>query len=167
MKKKLSIKRKDFPVGISFGLASGSITTLGLMIGLYASTYSQGIVLAGILTIAITDAFSDAFAIHFSEEGKNMHTTKEIWISTILTFASKLIVGISFLLAIIIFPLKIGIIVNVFWSFLLIGVFSFLMAKNQQNSPCKVLLEHFLFMFIILALTYFLGKTIHTYLLPV
>jgi len=46
--------------GISFGLTSAVITTLGLMVGLHSGTHSKIVVLAGILTIAIADAFSDA-----------------------------------------------------------------------------------------------------------
>jgi hypothetical protein len=43
--------------GISFGLTSAVITTLGLMVGLHSGTHSKIVVLAGILTIAIADAF--------------------------------------------------------------------------------------------------------------
>jgi acid phosphatase family membrane protein YuiD len=53
--------------GISFGLTSAVITTLGLMVGLHSGTHSKIVVLAGILTIAIADAFSDALGIHVSE----------------------------------------------------------------------------------------------------
>ena len=60
--------------GISFGLTSGIITTLGLMVGLHSGTHSRVIVIGGILTIAIADAFSDALGIHISEESKNVHS---------------------------------------------------------------------------------------------
>jgi len=92
--------------GISFGLASGVITTLGVMIGLYFGTFSKGIVLAGILTVAISDAFSDAMGIHFAEETEGVHTTKEIWVSTIATFFSKFIVSISFFFFILFLQIK-------------------------------------------------------------
>ncbi|MBW2265656.1 MAG: hypothetical protein JRF28_05735, partial [Deltaproteobacteria bacterium] len=49
--------------GLSFGLTSGTITTLGLMVGLHSGTHSKLVVLGGILTIAIADAFSDALGI--------------------------------------------------------------------------------------------------------
>jgi hypothetical protein len=54
--------------GISFGLTSVVITTLGLMVGLHAGTHSKIVVLAGILTIAIADAFSDALGIRFQRK---------------------------------------------------------------------------------------------------
>ena len=65
--------------GISFGLTSAVITTLGLMVGLHSGTHSRIVVLAGILTIGVADAFSDALGIHISEEAENIHSAKEIW----------------------------------------------------------------------------------------
>ena len=54
--------------GVSFGLTSAVITTLGLMVGLHSGTHSKMIVLSGIFTIAIADAFSDGLGIHISKE---------------------------------------------------------------------------------------------------
>ena len=70
--------RHSLRVGFSFGITSGIITTLGLMVGLNSSTRSGLVVIGGILTIAIADAFSDALGIHISEESENRHTAKEI-----------------------------------------------------------------------------------------
>lgn len=57
--------------GFCFGLTSGIITTIGLMVGLYSSTNSKLVVIGGILTIAVADAFSDALGIHIAEESKH------------------------------------------------------------------------------------------------
>jgi len=65
--------------GISFGLTSAVITTLGLMVGLHSGTHSKIVVLAGVLTIAIADAFSDALGIHVSEEADNTRTARQVW----------------------------------------------------------------------------------------
>ena len=60
--------KHSLKVGFSFGLTSGIITTLGLMVGLNYGTSSKLAVIGGILTIAIADASSDALGIHISEE---------------------------------------------------------------------------------------------------
>ena len=52
--------RESIKIGISFGLTSGIITTLGIMIGLNAATNLKLAVIGGILTVAIADAFSDS-----------------------------------------------------------------------------------------------------------
>ena len=81
--------KNSLKTGVAFGLTSGIITTLGLMVGLYSGTNSKLVVMGGILTIAIADAFSDALGIHVSEESKNNVTEKEVWEATISTFFSK------------------------------------------------------------------------------
>ncbi|MBW1983250.1 MAG: hypothetical protein JRI53_00900, partial [Deltaproteobacteria bacterium] len=50
--------KRSLRKGISFGLTSGTITTLGLMVGLHSGTHSRMVVIGGILTIAVADAFS-------------------------------------------------------------------------------------------------------------
>ena len=45
--------KRSVKAGFSFGLTSGVITTLGLMVGLHSSTHSKLVVIGGILTIAI------------------------------------------------------------------------------------------------------------------
>jgi hypothetical protein len=42
----------SFKTGLSFGLTSGVITTLGLMVGLHSGTHSRTVVIGGIVTIA-------------------------------------------------------------------------------------------------------------------
>ena len=74
--------------GLCFGLTSGIITTLGLIVGLHSGTGSKLVIIGGILTIAVADAFSDALGIHISEESENKHTAREIWQSTTSTFLS-------------------------------------------------------------------------------
>jgi ABC-type uncharacterized transport system permease subunit len=63
--------------GIGFGLTSGIITTLGLIVGLHSGTHSVNIIISGILIIAIADSFSDALGVHISEESENSNSNKE------------------------------------------------------------------------------------------
>ena len=70
--------KRAFRIGVSFGLPSGIVTTLGLMVGLYSSTQSQYIVIGGILTIAIADSFSDAMGMHFSHKSENQLSHEDV-----------------------------------------------------------------------------------------
>ncbi|MCL5795022.1 MAG: hypothetical protein M1338_01560 [Patescibacteria group bacterium] len=146
--------------GFSFGLTSGVITTLGLMIGLNTGTSSKMIVLGGILTIALADAFSDALGIHISEESENKHRTAEIWQSTVSTFLTKLITASSFALPIIFLPLDFGVMINIFWGILLLIILSYYIAKAQKNSAAKVITEHLLITAVVLVASYFLARWI-------
>ena len=84
-------------VGVSFGLVSGVITSLGLVVGLAVGTESRIAVIGGIVTIAIADSLSDALGIHISEEAENVHSSMEVWMATGATFMAKFAVASSFL----------------------------------------------------------------------
>ena len=97
--------KHSITVGFSFGLTSGIITTLGLMVGLNAGTHSKLAVIGGILTIAIADAFSDALGIHVSEESEDRHTNKQIWAATLATFFSKFFFALTFIIPVLLIEL--------------------------------------------------------------
>ncbi|KCZ72516.1 putative membrane protein [Candidatus Methanoperedens nitroreducens] len=152
--------RDSLRTGFSFGITSGIITTLGLIVGLHAGTHSKSVIIGGILTIAIADAFSDALGIHVSEESENRHTTMEIWISTFSTFLTKFIFAITFIVPIYLLPLTEAIIISVVWGLSLLGVFSFYIAKQQKAKPWKVVMEHLLIALIVIGITNYVGDWI-------
>lgn len=147
-------------VGLSFGLASGVITTLGLMVGLNAGTSSKMIVLGGILTIAIADSMSDAMGIHMSEESENVHSTKEIWISTITTFLAKFLFALTFVVPILLFELATAIIISVIWGFILIIISTYFNAKKQKSGVIGPIVEHLVVTSLVLLATNFVGQAI-------
>lgn len=150
--------KHSFKVGFSFGLTSGIITTIGLMVGLNSSTHSKLVVIGGILTIAIADSLSDAMGIHISEEAENKHTTKEIWESTLSTFFCKFIAASSFIVPVLLFnDLRTAIIISAVWGLLLICILSFSLAKEQKVKSWHVLLEHLLITIIVIVVAHYVG----------
>ncbi|MBL7158148.1 MAG: hypothetical protein ISS91_01395 [Candidatus Omnitrophica bacterium] len=154
--------RHPLKVGFSFGLTSGIITTLGLMVGLNAGTHSKLVVIGGILTIAIADAFSDALAIHISEESENRHTAKQVWVATVATFLAKFIFAITFLIPVLFFELSRAIIISIIWGLSALSVFSYRMAREQYKDPLKVMGEHLGIAIIVIIATYYVGTWILT-----
>jgi VIT1/CCC1 family predicted Fe2+/Mn2+ transporter len=150
--------------GFSFGLASGIITTLGLIVGLDSSTHSSVVVITGILIIAITDALSDAMGIHMSEESEAQHSKKEIWEATVMTFISKFFVALSFLIPVLLFQLETAIAICIVWGLALIVVFSYFMAKKGNERAYMVIIEHLTIAIIVVVLTYFVGGVIRSLL---
>ncbi len=148
--------------GITFGLTSAVITTLGLMVGLHSGTHSDIVVLAGILTIAVADAFSDALGIHLSEEAENVHTTKQIWTATIATFAAKFLFAMTFVIPILIFSLSTAIIVSLIWGLSILTILSYAIARSQGEPAWRVIGEHLLIAVVVVAATHWLGEWIGT-----
>ncbi len=147
-------------IGFIFGLTSGIITTLGLIVGLDAGTHSRLAVIGGVLTIAIADAFSDALGIHILEESESKHVQKEIWESTFSTFFAKFIFASTFLIPLLLFALSSAIIISVAWGFLLLGILSFFIAREQKVKPWKVIGEHLAIAAAVIVLTHYVGDLI-------
>ena len=152
--------REALKTGISFGLTSGVITTLGLMVGLHSGTHSKLAVLGGILMIAIADAFSDALGIHISEESENVHTRKQVWASTVSTFLSKFIFALTFVIPVVLFELSIAILVSVVWGLGILAILSYKIAMSQGKNPRRVIAEHLLIAIAVIIITHFVGDWI-------
>jgi vacuolar iron transporter family protein len=155
--------RESIKIGVSFGLTSGIITTLGIMIGLNAATNLKLAVIGGILTVAFSDAFSDALGIHIAQESSKRNKAKAIWEATASTFFTKLIVALSFLIPILIFNLATAIKINIAWGLLLIIIFNYILAKQRKEKPLTVISEHLTIAVIVIVITFYIGKFIAIY----
>jgi len=146
--------------GVSFGLTSGVITTLGLMVGLNSGTHSRLAVLGGILTIAVADAFSDALGMHVAEESENTHTHWEIWQSTIATFVSKFVFALTFAVPVLLLELSTAIVVSVVYGLSILGLLSLYLAREQGDNPAKVVAEHLGIALLVIVATHSVGQWI-------
>lgn len=151
------INKHSLEVGFSFGITSGIITTLGLIVGLSSGTQSKVTVIGGILTIAIADSFSDALGIHISEESEGKHSDEEIWQSTIFTFLAKFLFASLFILPILYFDLSTAVIVSVILGLSLLSILSFLLSQKQDSKAWNVVLEHLLVAIVVIFLTHYAG----------
>jgi VIT1/CCC1 family predicted Fe2+/Mn2+ transporter len=159
MKIKQSIK-----TGVSFGLISGVITTLGLLIGLETATNSKIAIVSGIITIAIADAFSDALGIHMSQESNKKNTNIQVLKASTSAFFTKLIVASTFLIPVLLLSMQAAIIVSIIYGLTLITIFSYMIAKIRNTSPLKGITIHLVVAIIVIILTYSIGKIIATYI---
>jgi len=155
--------------GISFGLTSAVITSLGMIVGLYSATSSKLAVVAGIIIMAIADGLSDAVGLHMAEEvevekGKAKHTPKEIWLTTLFTFLSVCGFSLTFAVPILIFPLKIAVFLAIGWGILLLILLNFYTAKIKKESPIKLISEHILLALFVIIISYLIGNLIAMWL---
>lgn len=154
------VLKHQLVTGLSFGLTSGVITTLGLIVGLFAGTHSKLVVIGGILTIAVADALSDAAGIHVSEESEGIHSSKEVWASAIFTFLAKCIFALTFAVPVLLFPLSLAVTIAAIWGLFLLSIFSFCIAKAEGVNPWSVVLEHAAVALLVVLVTYLLGSWI-------
>lgn len=152
-------------IGISFGLTTAVITSLGMIVGLYSATSSKLVVVAGIVIMAIADGLSDAIGLHCVEEaeiekGKAKHTPKEVWLTTIFTFLSISGFTLTFVIPILLFPLETAVPLAIAWGILLLIILNFHIAKIRKERPMKIISEHVLLALFVIIISYWIGGLI-------
>jgi len=153
--------KRSFRIGFSFGLTTGIITTLGLMVGLHSSTYDKIAVIGGILIIAIADSLSESMGIHISLETENHLSNKAIWEATVYTLANKFIFSSIFIIPVLLFELTTAIIISIMIGLYLIFVLSIVIARSRNEPPLRVVIEHLAISVVVIILTHFIGQWIH------
>ena len=146
-------------------MTSGVITALGMIVGLNSATSSRLVVIAGIIIMAIADGLADAAGLHISEEseleeGRAKHTPKEIWLTTLFTFLSVAGFILTFVIPILVFPLKTAVYVAIAWGMFLLVILNFNIAKAKKERPIKLISEHILLALFVIVVTGYVGKSI-------
>lgn len=154
--------KSSLKIGFGFGLTSGIITTLGLIIGLHFGTQSKLAVIGGVLTIAFADALSDSLGIHISQEYENESSKKEVWEATISAFLSKLLFALTFVVPLYLLPAGTAIVVCVVWGLSALLFLSFMVGKQREKNVLKYVFEHVFIAFLVIVVSYFIGKVIST-----
>jgi VIT1/CCC1 family predicted Fe2+/Mn2+ transporter len=149
---KSSIKK-----GFGFGVTSGIITTLGMMIGLERGTHNVSVIVAGIAVIAVTDSLSDAFAIFMADETER-ESDQAKWQEALATFFSKFLVGASFALPFFFLEITQAIIFSVSFGLLLILILTYFIAKNEKRPALKLMLGHILATILVIIISGMVGQ---------
>lgn len=153
--------RSTYLKGIGLGLTTGVITTLGVMVGLYSGTHSKLAVIGGVIALAIADGLSDAVGMHVSEEASRTSTKRQIWEATFFALFSKVAATLSFLIPIILLELREAIPISIVWGLVLMSLFSYYIARNEDENPYKVMLEHALLTVGVVVASHYIGVLVH------
>jgi len=152
--------RESFKSGSSFGVASGIITTLGLVMGLSTGTHSIIAVIGGILSIAIADGLSESTAMHISRksENKDVNYVRE---STFSTLVSKFFITLTFGIPFFLMDLYTAMKVDVLWGLFLTALISYLVSPKQKWEKGRDIFEHLVIVAFVVVVTYYAGEWIH------
>lgn len=140
----------------SFGATSAIITNLGLISGLWTGAHPKLAIVGAMLLIAVADNISDSFGIHIYQESELL-STKEIWISTITNFLTRIFVSLTFILLVMILPIKPAVFISIAWGLLLLAALSYTIAKGEKINPYFALLEHIGIAIVVVVLSNYVG----------
>lgn len=151
--------KKSIKAIFSFGVVSGIVTTIGLITGLVQSGAELPVIIGGILTISFADAFSDALGLYYSS--KRQDDGSNYWSPILQIFFIKLIVSSTFLIPMIIAPIKIGLIISIIWSLGLLSILSYYVAIYENEKPWKSILKHVSVSIAVILITFYIGNVIN------
>ncbi len=140
-----------------------------MIVGLHSATSSQLAVVPGIIVMAIADGLADAVGLHMVEEaevekGQAKHTSKEIWLTTGITFLSVSGFILTFAVPILLFPLETAVYIAIAWGMLLLIFLNFHIAKIRREKPAKLISEHVLLALFVIIISRWIGDLIAMWL---
>ncbi|MGA2172776.1 MAG: hypothetical protein ABSG82_07185 [Sedimentisphaerales bacterium] len=155
------LKNTDRPrqTRFSFGATSAIITNLGIITGLDTLTNPKLSIIGALLVIALADNLSDSFGIHIYQESEHVGK-KEVLISTLTNFFTRLLVSLSFIILIIALPIKPAVICSVLWGLSLLAVMTYAIAKQQKINPYPAIIVHVGIAILVVIASNFAGKFI-------
>ncbi len=157
----MRIKKFEGLEGISFGITSGVITILGVLIGL-AATGNKMFTEIGIIVVGIADALSDAAGMYVSEESEYIHTKKQIHKTAIFTFLWKILTLIILILPLAILNLTTAVMVSLALGIFMIGCLGYLVAKGNKKLKIKIVITKYIAIAVVVAMiSYAVGYVVN------
>ena len=125
----------------SFGATSAIVTSIGLIIGLDAATAARTTILGGLLIVAIADNLTDSLSVHIYQESERLEP-KAAFRTTLINFATRLGLSLSFVLLMIILPLRVAVAASMLWGLVLLTVVSYAVARSRQLPVLREIAKH-------------------------
>ncbi len=144
--------------GAAFGLTSGTITTLGVLIGVFFATESKFATIAAILIVAIADAVSDALGIYSAKETEKGVSQRAIWRVTQASFWAKFLVSAVFIIPVIFLSQLPAIVISQIAGFGLLFFLGVFVAKVRAKPPFVSAVEYVIVGLIVVFVTFLLGR---------
>jgi len=145
----------------SFGATSAIITNLGIITGLDTLTHPKLSITGALLVIALADNMSDSFGIHIYQESEHIGK-KEVWLSTLTNFLTRLFVSSTFIILIIVLPIRLAAVCSVIWGLLILTVITYTIAKQQKINPFSAIFVHLTIAVVVVVASNFIGAFVIT-----
>jgi VIT1/CCC1 family predicted Fe2+/Mn2+ transporter len=125
----------------SMGATAAIITSMGLIAGLTQSDTMRQTTIAGLLIIAIADNISDSLGIHIYKESEGAKK-REILSATFGNFLLRLILVVSFIMIVVLFPSVQALIISSVWGLTLLILLSYSIAKAKKTTVRAEIIWH-------------------------
>ena len=141
----------------SFGATSAVITGLAVIVGLSRTANPVVGITTALIIIAIADNVSDSFGIHVHQESQK-ESANEVRKTTWTNFITRVVVVSIFVLLVTVLPMKAAVVLSILFGMAVISTISYLIAKEQEVNPHKVIFHHLLITVLVIIGSYLLRE---------
>ena len=126
---------------VSFGSTSAIVNSMGLIVGLAATSATRGALVSSLLIVALADNISDSLSIHVYQESEHLES-RTAFRATLTNFVARLVVALTFVaIAVWVPPPALGP-VALGWGLLLLGGLSWQLARDRGVSARAEIGKH-------------------------
>lgn len=126
---------------LTFGGTAATVTSMGLIVGLDATTISQGTVVGSLLIVALADNLTDSLSVHMYQESERL-PEREALQTTITNFFVRLVVSLSFIGIYLLAPTGLRVLLSVGWGFCVLAALSYGIARRRSVSGFSEIWKH-------------------------
>lgn len=126
---------------ISYGGTAAVVTSTALISGLSVADATKPVIVTSLLIAAFADNLTDALSIHIFQESEQLDQ-KEAFIGTITNFLTRLLLCVSFVLLVGVFPLEQASKVAIAWGMLLLATLTYFVARERKVKPLLEVVKH-------------------------
>jgi len=135
---------------ISYGGTAAVVTSMALISGLSAADTTKAAIVSALLIAAVADNLTDALSFHIFQESEQLDE-KNAFTGTITNFLARLLLCISFVLLVWLFPLAHASTVAIIWGVLLLTMMTYMVASERKVKPIPEVVKHLLIAFVVVA----------------
>ncbi len=148
---------------ISYGGTAAVVTSTAMISGLSAADATRSVIVSALLIAALADNLADALSIHIFQESEQLDK-KDAFTGTVTNFFTRLVLCLSFVPLIGLFPLSQVAEVSIVWGLLLLAILTYLVARERKVKPVPEVLKHMVVAFVVITVSIMIGHWIRVLL---
>jgi len=148
--------------GIYFGLTEGTVTTMGIIIGMFASMPIKKAIFSAVIAATLSDSLGDSIGLYYSEEARGGKNAINAVMNMVLC---KLLVSFIYIIPLFfIKSLKTGIFVSILIALLVIYKSFHNLASIKEVDPTEFIIKNTLTIVAVIIITYYIINVIKRFL---
>lgn len=154
---------KETLQGVFFGLTEGTVTTIGIIIGMFASTSLKKAIIGAVLAATVSDSFGDSIGLYYSEKASSTDSNPLRVVLGMVVI--KVLVSLFYLLPIItVGNLKTAVICSLLLAFgVIISSLMYLADMRGEKEMKEFVGKNTLLVSVATGVSYLLGSLVDTY----